>query len=253
MAGHSKWANIKHKKAASDAKRGKIFGKLSKELTMAARTGDRDPDKNPRLRTAMNAARAANMPNDNIDRAIKKGTGELGGAALEEMSYEGYAPGGVAIMVFCLSDNKNRTASNVRATFGKNNGNLAANGAVNWMFNRKASFTVTGEHADEEKLMEVMLEEGADAERIDVGDDVAEIIGAPDAFGDIAKALEDAEIPVSESGVIMVPDNEVEVNDIATARQVMRLVETLEDDDDVEEVYHNMDVPDDIAAELSKE
>ncbi len=251
MSGHNKWSSIKHKKAAADAKRGKIFSRLGKEITQAAREGGGDIDMNPRLRTAIDSAKAENMPNDNIDRAIKKGTGELGGAALEELNYEGYAPGGVAILVNCLSDNRNRTAASIRSYFTKYNGNLAENGAVSWMFHRKARFTVQGENADDEKLLEVLLEAGADVEDVIVDDGVAEILASPDAFGDVADALKTASIPISESGIDMVPENTLTVTDPSTAKQVLHLSDALEEDEDVNQVYTNLDVPDDVMAAIA--
>ncbi len=253
MSGHNKWSSIKHKKGAADAKRGKIFARLGKEITLAAKSGGGDISLNPRLRSAVSAAKAANMPNDNVDRAIKKGTGELGGGALEELNYEGYAPGGVAIIVNCLSDNRNRTAANVRSYFSKNNSSLASSGSVSWMFHRKSSFTIEGPKADEETLLDILLEANADVEAIEVNDGVAEIIGAPDAFAEIANALEAAGIQSKESGLIMVPENNTEVGDAGVARQILRLIETLEDDDDVQEVFANFDIPDEVMEKLAGE
>lgn len=253
MSGHNKWSSIKHKKAAADSKRGQIFSRLGKEITQAAREGGADIDMNPRLRTAIDSAKAENMPNDNIERAVKKGTGELGGAALEELNYEGYAPGGVAMLINCLSDNRNRTAASIRSYFTKYNGNLAETGAVSWMFHRKSRFTVEGEHADDEKLLEVLLESGADVDDITVADGVAEILAPPEAFGDVADALREAGIPINESGVDMIPENVLTVTDPGTARQVIRLSDALEDDEDVSQVYTNLDVPDDVMASIADE
>jgi len=251
MSGHNKWSSIKHKKGAADAKRGKMFSRLGKEITLAARAGGGAADLNPRLRTAVNAARAVNMPNDNIARAIKKGTGELGGAALEELVYEGYGPGGVAIIVTCLSDNRNRTAANVRSYFTKYNGNLAGNGAVAWMFHRKARLTVEGADADEEKLLEVLLEAGADAEDINVADGLAEIIGPPEAFGEIADALEGAGVPISESGLSLIPENTVMITEVSMVRQIVRMTDAIEEDEDVQEVYSNFDMSDELMAQIA--
>ncbi|MBT3376772.1 MAG: YebC/PmpR family DNA-binding transcriptional regulator [Lentisphaerae bacterium] len=253
MSGHNKWSSIKHKKGAADAKRGKMFSRLGKEITMAARDGGGDIDMNPRLRSAVTAAKAVNMPADNIERAVKKGTGELEGGVIEELSYEGYAAGGVAIIVNCLSDNRNRTAAEIRNIFTKNNSSLAGNGAVAWMFHRKARFLVTGEAADEERLLEVLMDADADVEDIDVSDEGAEILGPPEAFADILSALEAEEIPVSESSLAMVPENTLEVTEAATARQVLRMIEALEDNDDAQEVYSNFEMSETLMEQLAAE
>lgn len=251
MAGHSKWANIKHKKGAADKKKGKIFSRITKEIMVAAREGGADADANPRLRTALTAAKSANMPNANVDRAIKKGTGEIEGESFEEMTYEGYGAGGVAVIVECLSDNKNRTASEIRMIFDRNNGNLAGIGAVTWMFHRKAQFIITGENADEDKLMELLIDAGA--EDISVEDDVAEVLSDPEYFEDISKALEDAGIAVEESGIIQHPENTMKIEDENIAKQVMRLLEKLEDQDDVQAVHSNTDIPSEILEKISQE
>lgn len=253
MSGHNKWSTIKHKKAAADAKRGKAFSRIAKEITVAARIGGGDPDANSRLRTAILAGRAVNMPNDNVQRAIKKGLGELGGVTLEELNYEGYGAGGVAVMVDCLSDNRNRTAAEIRNIFSKGNGNLANSGAVAWMFQRKSRFVVTGEKADEEALMELFFESGADVEEIAMDGDTAEIIGAPEAFDDIVTALEGAEITPTESGIVRIPENQTPVDDISTARQVLRLMDALEEYEDTQSVYANADIPDEILEQLGDE
>lgn len=248
MSGHSKWSSIKHKKAAADAKRGKIFSRLGKEITLAAREGGGDADMNPRLRTAIDTAKNANMPNDNIERAVKKGTGELGGAALEEMSYEGYAPGGVAVYVSCLSDNRNRTAANIRSYFTKHNGNLAESGSVSWMFNRKARFML--ENADEETVLELLLEAGVETADTTAMDGDIEILAAPEEFNAIADAVREAEVKVSESGIDYIPDNTVEVGAADAAKKIVRMIEEIEEDDDVQQVYTNLDIPDEIAEEI---
>lgn len=253
MSGHNKWSTIKHKKAAADQKRGKVFSRYSKEITLAAKAGGKDMDMNPRLRTAVAAAKGANMPNDNIDRAIKKGTGELQGMTLEEITYEGYGAGGVAVMVFVLTDNKNRTAANVRNFFTKNNGNLAGNGAVAWQFHRKAKFTITGDAANEEKLLDVLLNAGVDVDDVTVDDGVAEIVAPPDAFAGVAKTLEGAQIPVSESSLAMIPENNMLIDDVNVARQVTRLLESLEEEDDVQAVYSNLDMSDEVMQKLAEE
>ena len=236
MSGHSKWANIKHKKEASDKKKGKIFSRIAKEIMVCVKQSGKDPSSNPRLRMALIEARAANMPRENIDRAIKKGSGELGNVNYEEIVYEGYGPQGTAIIVECLTDNKNRTIGDERMTLDRNNANLAASGAVGWMFQRKAHFVITDEaNADEEKLMDIVLDAGA--EDIEVEEGVAEIWAAPESFTDIAKALEDAGIATAEAGIIRRPDNTAEIKDATTAAQVMRLVDRLEELEDVQFVH----------------
>ncbi|MBR2905045.1 MAG: YebC/PmpR family DNA-binding transcriptional regulator [Lentisphaeria bacterium] len=252
MSGHSKWANIKHKKEASDKKKGKIFSKLAKEIMVCVKQSGKDPNNNPRLRLALIEARSANMPRENIDRAIKKGAGELGNVNYEEIVYEGYGPEGTAFIVECLTDNKNRTIGDVRVAFDRNNGNLAASGAVSWMFQRKAHFVITDEaNADEEKLMDIVLEAGADD--IIVEDGVAEIWGAPDAFTEIAKALEDAGIECAEAAIIRKPDNTVEIKTVQAAQQVMRLVDKLEELEDVQNVHQNSEIPDEIMEQMDEE
>ncbi len=253
MSGHNKWSSIKHKKAAADAKRGKIFSRLSKEITMAAREGGGDPELNPRLRTAIAAAKDANMPSDNIQRAVKKGTGELSGQVLEELSYEGYAPGGVAVMVSCLSDNRNRTAANIRACFTRHNSNLAGTGAVAWLFHRKARFVVRGPDLDEDTVLEILLDGGVDVEDVSALDGDVEILAPPEAFAAVAERLEKSGLTIAESGLTMVPENTVEVTDAKTARQVLRLIEALEEDDDVQQVYSNFEMSDELMEQLAEE
>ncbi len=253
MSGHNKWSSIKHKKGAADAKRGKIFSRLGKEITLAARDGGGDSSMNPRLRAAIGAAKAANMPSDNVERAIKKGTGELEGAALEELSYEGYAPGGVAVIVNCLSDNRNRTAAEIRNLFTKYNASLANSGAVSWMFQRKARFVVEGEAADEEGLLELLLDNEVDVEDLQVSDDMAEIIAPPEAFGAVVETLEKAGITTTQSGQVLVPENTVELTEVATARSVLRFIEIIEDAEDVQEVYSNFELADDLMEQLAAE
>ncbi len=247
MAGHSKWANIKHKKAASDKKKGKVFSRIAKEIMVAARNGG-DPEMNPQLRSALVSAKAANMPNDNIDRAIKKGTGDLGDVVFEEIVYEGYASAGVALLIECLTDNRNRSASDVRMTLDRGNGNLASSGAVNWMFHRKAHFVIHDENIDEDLLMDVVLDAGA--EDIEVENGIAEIFGPPDSFEAILKALDTAGIECSESAVIQHPENTIAVDDISTAQKVMNLIDKLEDLDDVQSVHSNVEIDDSIADQL---
>ncbi|MCK5802520.1 MAG: YebC/PmpR family DNA-binding transcriptional regulator [Lentisphaeria bacterium] len=253
MSGHNKWSTIKHKKGAADAKRGKVFSRMGKEITMAAREGGGDADLNPRLRSAVAAAKSVNMPNDNVERAIKKGTGELVGDILVELNYEGYAPGGVAVIVNCLSDNRNRTAADVRMMFTKYNCNMANSGAVSWMFHRKAQFIVQGADANEDKLFEVLLENDVDVEDIQIEDETAEIIAAPEAFASVLEALEKAQITVSESSVTMVPENTNEVTDVGAARSVLKFIEILEDHEDVQQVYSNLDISDALMQQLADE
>jgi len=253
MSGHNKWSTIKHKKAAVDAKRGKIFSRFAKEITMAAREGGGDPEINARLRTAINAAKSGNVPNDNIERAIKKGTGDLQGTVLDELVYEGYAPGGVAVLITALSDNRNRTAANIRSYFTKNNANIANGGAVAWMFQRKTRFLIEGEHANEDKLLELLLEADVNIDDLSVSNDSAEIVAPPESFNAVVSALEGAGIAISESGLVMIPENKIAVQELGIARQVMRLVDILEDDDDVQEVYTNIALDDDLMEQLAAE
>ncbi|OGV32030.1 MAG: transcriptional regulator [Lentisphaerae bacterium GWF2_45_14] len=249
MSGHSKWANIKHKKEATDKKKGKIFSRFAKEIMVAARTGGGNPADNARLRTVLAAARAGNMPRENIDRAIKKGTGELTGANFEEITYEGYGPGGTALLVECLTDNRNRTAGEIRMLFDRNNGNMAGSGAVMWMFNRKARFVISGEYADEEKLMDIVLDAGADDIQAEEG--MAEISGAPDRFGDLAKALEDKGIKTEDAGIVQVPQDTIEIKDPELAKKIQKLVDALEDCDDAQAVYSNHEIDADILNSIS--
>ena len=249
MSGHSKWANIKHKKDAADKARGRIFSRLGKEIMVAAKMGGGDVDSNPRLRSGIAAAKAANMPNANIERAIKKGLGELGDVTFEEIQYEGYAAGGVALLIDCLTDNRNRSASEVRTTLDRNNGNLASSGSVAYMFKRQSHFVIEGENADEDKLMDIVLDAGA--EDIIVEDGVAEIWGEPAAFEAIANALEAAGITASEAAVTRRPDNTVSITDVHTAEQILKLIDKLEDLDDVQEVTGNFEIDDSIADQVN--
>ena len=241
MAGHSKWAQIKHKKKAVDAKRGKLFTKLIREIMVAARIGGGDPSGNPRLRAAIEAAKNANMPKDNIERAIKKGTGELEGVAYEEVTYEGYGPGGVAILVEAMTDNRQRTVADLRHIFSKRGGNLGEPGSVAWMFEKKGVITVEKAHVTEEGLMDAALEAGAE-DLVDQGE-VWEVHTDPKAFDSVKKALEDAGIPVVSARLDMVPQNLVEVSDPGQADKLLKLMDALEDNDDVQNVYANFDIP----------
>jgi YebC/PmpR family DNA-binding regulatory protein len=248
MSGHSKWSSIKHKKAATDAKRGKIFTKLIKEITVAARMGGGDETANPRLRTAILAAKNENMPKDNMERAIKKGTGELEGVNYEESIYEGYGPGGAAVLVESLTDNKNRTVADIRSIFGKNGGSLGENGCVAWMFKKKGYIAVERTAVDEEVLMEVALEAGAEDIRED--DSNFEIITAPGDFEVVKEAVDQASIPYIEAEVTMLPQNTTNLAG-KDAEQMVRLMEFLDDCDDVQKVYTNADIPEEIFSEMA--
>ncbi|MBI3126620.1 MAG: YebC/PmpR family DNA-binding transcriptional regulator [Candidatus Tectomicrobia bacterium] len=239
MSGHSKWSTIKRKKGALDAKRGKIFTKLIKEITVSAKMGGGDPGGNPRLRTAIDAAKAANMPQDNIKRAIAKGTGDMEGVTYEEVTYEGYGPGGVALLIRVLTDNRNRTGSEIRHIFSRNGGNLAEPNAVAWMFDMKGQFLVPGKAADEEKLMAIALEAGA--EDMQPSEGQFEILTSPDAFEDVKQALEKNKIQPDSAELTMLPKTTVKLEG-KVADQMLRLMEALEDHDDVNNVYANFDI-----------
>ena len=241
MSGHSKWSTIKHKKGAADAKRGKIFTRIIKEMTIAARLGGGDAEGNPRLRAAVAEAKANNMPKDNIERAIKRGTGEIEGAAYEEVTYEGYGPGGVAIIVEALTDNGNRTTPEIRHAFEKNGGNLGTPGSVKFQFERKGYFAVEKSAADEDKLMEVAIEAGADDLQSD-DPDVYEIYTSPETFEAVRQALESNKIPTVEAKLGMIPANYVSLDE-SKSRQAMKLLEALDDHDDVQNVWSNFDIP----------
>jgi YebC/PmpR family DNA-binding regulatory protein len=238
MSGHSKWATIKHKKAALDAKRGKSFTRIIKEITIAARSGG-DPDGNPRLRTAVLAAKAASMPADNIKKAIMRGTGELEGGQIEEVMFEGYGPGGAAVLVNVATDNRNRTVSEIRHAFSKNGGNMAEQGAVAWMFERKSQIVVPGEKVTEDRLMSIVLDAGADDLRGDAEE--WEVLSPPEAHEAVLKALEAAGIHPSEASIAMVPKNLVRLEG-KSAAGMLRLSELLEEHDDVQNVYSNFDI-----------
>ena len=239
MSGHSKWATIKHKKGALDAKRGKIFTRLIKEITMAAKSGGGDPEGNPRLRTAVVAAKAENMPADNIKRAIQRGTGELPGATYEEILFEGYGPGGVALLVDVTTDNRNRTVSEIRHAFGKNGGNLGESGSVAWMFHKKGYIVVPKSAAKEDDLMSLVLENGGDDLRDDGND--WEIVTDPSAFESVLNAVKGAGLETSVAEVSMIPQNYIKLEGQA-ANTMIRLLEAPEDHDDVQHVYSNFDV-----------
>jgi YebC/PmpR family DNA-binding regulatory protein len=241
MSGHSKWSTIKHKKGAADAKRGKVFTRIIKEMTIAARLGGGDIDGNPRLRAAVAEAKANNMPKDNIERAVKRGTGELEGTTYEELTYEGYGPGGMAVIVETLTDNTNRTTPEIRHIFEKQGGSLGTPGSVKFQFQKKGYFAVEKSEANEEKLMDIALEAGADDLQSD-DPDVFEIYTAPETFEAVRQALESAKIATVEAKLDMVPSNYVTLDE-AKSRQAMKLLEALDDHDDVQNVYSNFDVP----------
>ena len=250
MSGHSKWSTIKRKKGAIDSKRGKIFTKLIKEITLAARLGGGDIEGNARLRSAVLAAKEENMPKDNIDRAIKKGTGELaGGAAYEEVTYEGYGPAGVAVIVEVMTDNKNRTVAEIRHIFSKHGGNLGENGCVAWMFDKKGIIVLDKKTATEDELMEVALEAGADDVR-DQGTEW-EVVTEPTTFEAVRKAIEQKGWKSLEARVGMVPQNTIKL-EAGKAEQMLRLMEKLEDNDDVQNVYANFDISDEVMEKLNQ-
>ena len=243
MSGHSKWANIKHKKGKADALRGKITTKISREITIAVRMGGSDPTGNMKLKLALSKAKANNIPKDNIQRAIQKGAGALEGQSFEEITYEGYGPAGVAMMVSCLTDNRNRTAADVRHVFSKYGGNLGATGCVGYMFQQKGVFAVSKETGvEEDDLMMVALEAGA--EDIKNEEEGFEIVTTPDTFDDVEKALADAGIEVEMAEITMIPDTMAELS-AEDAERVQKMLDVLEDLDDVQDVYHNADLPDD--------
>ena len=239
MSGHSKWSTIKHKKAAKDAKRGKLFTKLIKEITVAARLGGGDIKANPRLRTAVLAARAQSMPGDTLDRAIKKGTGELEGVNYEEVTYEGYGPGGVAVLVEAVTDNRNRTVADLRNVFDKCGGNLGTSGSVAWMFTKRGLLAVDRAGIDEDRVMEVALEAGAD----DVTDsgDILEVLTAPEQFEAVREAMEAAGVTAASAEITMMPSSTTSISG-KPAEQMIRLLEMLDDHDDVQRVSSNMDI-----------
>lgn len=249
MSGHNKWASIKHKKMAMDARRGKMFTKIIREIMMAAKMGGSNPDSNPQLRMAMERARSINMPNDNIQRAIKKGTGEEGGVVLESVGYEGYGPGGVAILVETLTDNKRRTAAEIRSIFSRHNGNLGESGCVSWMFERKGVLTLKKEEIDEEKLLSLVLDAGADDLKLE--NDVYEIACTPDRLETVKKALEENKISIETAAVNLIPKNTVRVEG-KDAEQLLKLLDELEEHDDVQNVHSNFDIPDELIEAMSR-
>ncbi len=248
MSGHNKWASIKHKKAAADSKRGAAFTKIIREITVAAKSGGGDPNMNPRLRTAIQAGKDANMPAENVERAIKKGTGELEGVTYEEVTYEGFGPGGTAMLVACLTDNKNRTASEIRSIFGKNGGNMGGAGTVAWMFEKKGLIVVSHTGTTEDQLMEVAINGGAE-DMAAVGE-TFQVTTAPSDLWVVREAIEKAGIKIESANLVMNPKNMTAV-DAGVARTVVKLLEALEDHDDVQNVYSNADIPDEVMKELA--
>ncbi|HML95151.1 MAG TPA: YebC/PmpR family DNA-binding transcriptional regulator [Thermodesulfobacteriota bacterium] len=248
MSGHSKWANIKHRKAAVDAKRGKVFTKLIRELTVAAKQGGGDVEANPRLRTAIAAAKNQNMPNDTIDRAIKRGTGEIGGDDFQELSYEGYGPGGSAVLVQALTDNKNRTVSDIRRIFTKHGGSLGENGCVAWMFHMKGRIAFEKDKVEEDRIIEIALEAGAE----DVVTEESElvVITPPEEFETVRSAIDGAGLKYENAEVTMIPQNSVKIEG-KEAEHMIRLMEALEDSDDVQNVYSNFDVSEELMMSLA--
>jgi YebC/PmpR family DNA-binding regulatory protein len=245
MAGHSKWAQTKHKKAVVDARKGKLFSKISKEISVAARIGGGNPDMNPRLRLAIEKAKDANMPSDNIKRAIMKGTGELPGTSYEEFIYEGYGPNGVAMMIEVLTDNKNRTISEIRHIMSKNGGSMGEAGCVAWMFDKKGYILVDKKKIDEETLMSIALEAGAEDMKDDQEEENYEIITAPEDLKNVREALEKQNISLNLSEITMLPKSFVKL-EAKDAEKMLKLMEALEDHDDVQNVYANFDIPDEV-------
>ena len=248
MSGHSKWSTIKHKKAMVDARRGKMFTKLIRELTSAARAGGGDADVNPRLRTAVASAKGANMPNDTIQRAIQKGTGDIAGETYEEVTYEGYGAGGVAVLVDTLTDNKNRTVAEIRHLFARHGGSMGENGCVAWMFQRQGFLALDAASIDEDALLELVLEAGGDDVRME--NDLYEILTSPEAFEDVRSSLEEKGLTPEVAEVTMLPQSTVSIEG-KQAEQVLRLMEALDDQDDVRRAYANFDIPDDVMAALA--
>lgn len=250
MSGHSKWSQIKHKKAQTDSKRGKIFTKIVKEISVAARFGGGDPDGNPRLRLAIENAKEVNMPHDNVRRAIMKGTGELAGTSYEEYTYEGYGPGGVAVIINVLTDNKNRTVPEIRHMMSKHGGSLGEAGCVSWMFEKKGYLLVNKANSDEDALMTVALDAGAEDLKNDPNEENYEVITKPEDLSKVKEAVEHDKIPVALAEVTMLPKSYVTLDE-KTAEQMMRLMEVLEDHDDVQNVYANFDMSDETAAKTA--
>ena len=248
MSGHSHWAGIKHKKAANDAKRGKVWSKIARIIIVAAKSGGGDPSQNLALRYAIDKAKQANMPKDTIEKAIKKGTGEGGAINFEEVLYEGYAPGGVAIMIEALTDNRNRTGPEIKKIFEKRGSSLGTSGCVNYMFSKKGLITINTDAIDENELMEIALASGADdMERVG---NVFEITCAPEAYEELKKVIDEKEIPTEVAEISMVPANTIPISELETAKKILNLMEDFEDHDDVQNVYANFDIPEEILNQM---
>jgi YebC/PmpR family DNA-binding regulatory protein len=250
MSGHSHWAGIKYKKAANDAKRGRVWSKIARSIIVAAKTGGGDPTQNLTLRYAIDKAKAANMPKDTIAKAIKKGTGELGVVSYEEVLYEGYAPGGIAIMMDGLTDNRNRTGPEIKKIFERRGGSLGASGCVGWMFSKKGLITVKTDAVEENVLMEIALSAGADD--METVGDLYELTCDPAAYEQLKETLSEKDIPTEVAEISMVPQNTVPVNDVETAKKVLGLMEEFEDHEDVQNVYANFDIPDEIVKQVEE-
>lgn len=249
MAGHNKWSKVKHIKGAVDAKRGRIFSKLSHEIAIATKEGGKDPDLNPRLRHAIAAAKSQNMPSDNIERALKKGAGELEGVSYDEITYEGYAPGGVAMLIETATDNKNRTAASMRHLFNKHNGSLGNSGSVAYLFDRRGEIQVPVSEASEEKILEVALE--ASAEDTSVDGDVHVLLTAHDSLATVAEKVRQAGLDVTSQKLIYVPQTSINISDVDLATQVIRLFEALDDEDDTINVFSNFDIADEVMEQIN--
>ena len=250
MSGHSHWAGIKHKKAANDAKRGRVWSKIARMIIVAAKSGGGDPGQNLTLRYAIDKGKAANMPKDTIEKAIKKGTGELGAVSYDDVLYEGYGQNGVAIMVDGLTDNRNRTAPEIKKIFEKRGGSLGASGCVNWMFHKKGLITVATSAIDENELMEIALSEGADD--MQTAGDVYELTCEPGAYEQLKNALQEKEIPTEIAEISMVPQSTITIDNADTAKKILRLMDELEDHDDIQNVYANFDIPDEIVSQIDE-
>ncbi len=248
MSGHSKWANIKHRKAAQDAKRGNLFQKLVRAIIIAAKDGGGDPAMNMRLKTAIERAKAVSVPNDNITRAIKRGTGELGDITYDELTYEAYGPSGIAVLVNVMTDNRNRTTPEIRALLARNGGQMGESGSVAWMFDRKGVIEVKGENLDEDALMTLGLDNGMSD--MEAGDEGFTLYSEPSDLDTLQKALEEAKYVVENAEVSMIAKTPVEISDAEAARKVLRLIDALEEHDDVQNVYSNFEIPDEIASQI---
>jgi len=251
MAGHNKWSKVKRAKGALDVKRGKIFSKLAREIIMAAKAGGADPSCNSRLRTAIQAAKDQNMPNDNIDRAIKRGTGELEGGSIEEILYEGFAPGGVGLLIELATDNRNRSAADLRTIFTRNDGNLGSAGSVSHLFKRCGQITVPKSAADEDRMLEIALEAGAD--ELSTDDEHHFVLTPPERLDAVSESIRSAGLTIENQRFAYIPQTVIPVDEEATAAQVLRLIEVLDDYDDTQHVFANFDIPDEILARLSEQ